>query len=135
MLLIFTIGEFTLRKTQLIMMFVLLTFVSQAFASVNVSSHMSMSSTSMSSTAKNVSCDEVTIHSVLTTQQDVANTDDCECCDHTCRCLVGSCFSVGLTMIMPSLKSDVQLFTYTHITTLSPTPQYRSSLYRPPIFA
>lgn len=111
-------------------MLVLLTFVGQAFASVVMSSNMPMKSTATLSTENNNACHGMNM------QMGAMNDNDCDnCCAQTCHCPVGSCLPVGLVMAMPILKLETNLFSSTAMSTFDPIPQYRSSLYRPPIFA
>jgi hypothetical protein len=121
-----------LHKAHLIMMFVLLTFVGQTFASVILPGNMPMSSmtTSNMPVDNGNACHDVSMQVAMTSD----NADD-DCCAQACHCTVGSCLSVGLTMAMPTLKSYVNLFNSTAMFTSALMPQYRSSLYRPPIFA
>ncbi|WP_351122856.1 hypothetical protein [Shewanella sp. T24-MNA-CIBAN-0130] len=121
-----------MHKARLIMMFVLLTFVGQTFASVIVPGNMPMSSmTSSNMPVDNGNpCHDVSMQVAMTSD----NADD-DCCAQACHCTVGSCLSVGLMMAMPTLKSEVNLFNSTAMFTSELMPQYRSSLYRPPIFA
>jgi hypothetical protein len=66
---------------------------------------------------------------------DMNDGADDSCCAQACHCPVGSCLSVALTMAMPTLKSEVSLVNSATMFTSALMPQYRSSLYRPPIFA
>jgi multisubunit Na+/H+ antiporter MnhC subunit len=137
-------GEYILRKAHLIMMFVLLTFVGQAFASVIMSANMPMSSMTKStlSTDNNNACHDMNMQknavNAMNNMSDMSDMSDNEsdnCCAQTCHCPVGSCLSVALTMAMPTLKSEVSLVNSATMLTSALMPQYRSSLYRPPIFA
>jgi hypothetical protein len=124
-----------MHKIRLIMMFVLLTFVGQTFASVILPCFMPMTTSNITVDKDNRSaCHDTNMQMSMTTaQSNDAMSDDC--CDQTCYCPVGSCLSVALTMVMPTLKSEVSLFNAATMFTSALMPQYRSSLYRPPIFA
>jgi len=117
------------------MMFVLLTFVGQTVASVIMPGTMPMSSMTASNMPvdNGMSCHDASMQmNMMTNIND--NTDD-SCCAQACHCPVGSCLSVGLTMAMPTLKSAGSLFNSATMFTSALMPQYRTSLYRPPIFA
>jgi len=124
-----------LRKAHLIMMFVLLTFVGQAFASVIMSANMPMSSMTKStlSTDNKNACHDMNMQK--NTMNNMSDNESDNCCAQTCHCPVGSCLSVGLTMALPTLKSEVSLVNSATMFTSALMPQYFSSLYRPPIFA
>ena len=148
MLLTLVIGEHTLRKTQLIMMFVLMAFVGQAFASVFLPSHMTMPAMSNTKMTMTASCDETSAHhALMLSQMEMENryssTDNSasssqnsgDCCENSCRCPVSSCMSVALTMAMPVLKSEIRFIEPFLLPSAELSPQYNVSLYRPPIFA
>jgi len=123
-----------MRKAHLIMMFVLLTFVGQTFASVILPCFMPMTTSNMTVDKSNGSaCHDTHLQMSRIAESNDNMSDDC--CDQTCYCPVGSCLSVALTMAMPTLKSEVSLVNAATMFTSAPMPQYRSSLYRPPIFA
>ncbi|MGI2103883.1 hypothetical protein ACRN9A_01775 [Shewanella frigidimarina] len=124
-----------MRKAHLIMMFVLLTFVGQAFASVIMSANMPMSSMTKStlSTDNKNACHDMNMQK--NTMNNMSDNESDNCCAQTCHCPVGSCLSVGLTMALPTLKSEVSLVNSATMFTSALMPQYFSSLYRPPIFA
>ncbi|MGP1721355.1 CopL family metal-binding regulatory protein [Shewanella frigidimarina] len=131
-----------MRKAHLIMMFVLLTFVGQAFASVIMSANMPMSSMSsltkstLSTDNKNACHDMNMQKNAMNNMSDNESDNESDnCCAQTCHCPVGSCLSVGLTMALPTLKSEVSLVNSATMFTSALMPQYFSSLYRPPIFA
>lgn len=141
-------GEYTLRKTQLIMMFVLMAFVGQAFASVFLPSHMTMPAMSNTKMTMTASCDETSAHhALMLSQMEMENrysgTDNSasssqnsgDCCENSCRCPVSSCMSVALTMAMPVLKSEIRFIEPFILPSAELSPQYNVSLYRPPIFA
>tara|TARA_R110002124_G_scaffold69480_1_gene186829 strand:- start:128 stop:559 length:432 start_codon:yes stop_codon:yes gene_type:complete len=134
-LFVITFGEYILRKAHLIMMFVLLTFVGQAFASVIMSANMPMSSMTKStlSTDNKNACHDMNMQK--NTMNNMSDNESDNCCAQTCHCPVGSCLSVGLTMALPTLKSEVSLVNSATMFTSALMPQYFSSLYRPPIFA
>ncbi|MDV2964289.1 hypothetical protein RU080_21385 [Shewanella algae] len=123
--------RYILRRVHLIMMFVLLTFVGQTFASVIMPGTMPMSSmTTSNMPAENgKACHDANM------DMDMNDGADDSCCAQACHCPVGSCLSVALTMAMPTLKSDVSLVSSATMLTSALISQYRSSLYRPPIFA
>lgn len=122
-----------MRRVHLIMMFVLLTFVGQTFASVIMPGTMPMSSmTTSNMPAENgKACHDANMNMNM----DMNDGADDSCCAQACHCPVGSCLSVALTMAMPTLKSDVSLVSSATMLTSALISQYRSSLYRPPIFA
>ena len=126
---------------QLIIMCVLLTFVGQAFASVilpcpmetNTMQAIDDAQTLMASHQKK-SCH----HSPITNKNignDVTDTSQSDCCDSQCNCPSGSCLSVALTMKQLELKGIVQTTELTLIPIVNVLPQYKSSLYRPPMHA
>jgi hypothetical protein len=121
-----------MRKAHLIMMFVLLTFVGQTFASVILPSNMP-TMTSNTPSDNGSECHDASMQ--ISMMIDITDNASDDCCAQTCHCPVGSCLSVALTMAMPTLKSEVTLFNSTAVLTLALMPQYRSSVYRPPIFA
>lgn len=125
--------RYILRRVHLIMMFVLLTFVGQTFASVIMPGTMPMSSmTTSNMPAENgKACHDASMQMNM----DMNDGADDNCCAQACHCPVGSCLSVALTMAMPTLKSDVSLVSSATMLTSALISQYRSSLYRPPIFA
>jgi hypothetical protein len=129
------IGESILRKVHLIMMFVLLTFVGQTFASVILPGNMPMRSMTTSNMAADNgnACHDSSMQ--MNMKMDINDNADDSCCAQACHCPVGSCLSVGLMMAMPTLKSEVGLFNAATMFTSALMPQYRSSLYRPPIIA
>jgi hypothetical protein len=155
MLLTLATGENILRKTQFIMMFVLMAFVGQAFASVFVPSHMTMSDMSSHQLGKSshkmvmtAACDETNAnHALMLSQMDMESrhsaTDNsassgqnsADCCETSCRCPVSSCMSVALTMAIPILKSEIRFIEPFLLPSAELSPQYNVSLYRPPIFA
>jgi hypothetical protein len=148
MLLTFATGENTLRKTQFIMMFVLMAFVGQAFASVFVPSHMAMSDMSSNKMVMTAACDETNAnHALMLSQMDMESrhsaTDNsassgqnsADCCENSCRCPVSPCMSVALTMAMPVLKSEIRFIEPFLLPSAELSPQFNVSLYRPPIFA
>ncbi|MCU8037567.1 hypothetical protein L5M37_03530 [Shewanella sp. SM69] len=124
-----------MRRIHLIMMFVLLTFVGQTFASVIMPGTMPMNSmTTSNMPAENgKACHDASMQ--MNMNMDMSDGADDSCCAQTCHCPVGSCLSVALTMAMPTLKSEVNLVNAATMFTSALMPQYRSSLYRPPIFA
>ncbi|ABE56823.1 hypothetical protein Sden_3548 [Shewanella denitrificans OS217] len=145
-------GEYTLRKTQLIMMFVLMAFVGQAFASVFLPSHMTMPAMSNTKMTMTASCDETSAHhALMLSQMEMENRysiilssadnsasssqNSGDCCENSCRCPVSSCMSVALTMAMPVLKSEIRFIEPFLLPSAELSPQYNVSLYRPPIFA
>ncbi|MFV0595674.1 CopL family metal-binding regulatory protein [Shewanella sp.] len=126
---------------QLIIVCVLLTFVGQAFASVILPCPMEMKTvhtadgtkTSQASQQKNT-CH----HSTITNKdmgKDVTDKSHSDCCDSQCSCPMGSCLSVALTMKQLELEGNIQATEFTQILVVSVLPQYKSSLYRPPIYA
>jgi hypothetical protein len=146
MLLTLATGENTLRKTQFIMMFVLMAFIGQAFASVFLPSHMAMSDMSSNKITMTASCDETNAnHALMLSKMDMESrylaTDNssgqnsADCCENSCRCPVSSCMSVALTMAMPVLKSEIRFIEPFLLPSAELSPQYNVSLYRPPIFA
>ncbi|MEJ6522420.1 hypothetical protein PQI64_21955 [Shewanella bicestrii] len=128
-----------MRRIHLIMMFVLLTFVGQTFASVIMPGTMPMNSmTTSNMPAENgKACHDASMQMNMNMNMDMDMSDgaDDSCCAQACHCPVGSCLSVALTMAMPTLKSEVNLVNAATMFTSALMPQYRSSLYRPPIFA
>jgi hypothetical protein len=132
-----------LHKARLIMMFVLLTFVGQTFASVILPGNMPMSSmtTSNMPVDNGKSCHDASMQMNMMTDindnmdDNMDDNKDDSCCAQACHCTVGSCLSVGLMMAMPTLKSEVTLFYSTAMFTSALITHFRSSLYRPPIFA
>jgi len=126
-----------LRRIHLIMMFVLLTFVGQTFASVIMPGTMPMNSmTTSNMPAENgKACHDASMQMNMNMNMDMSDGADDSCCAQACHCPVGSCLSVALTMAMPTLKSEVNLVNAATMFTSALMPQYRSSLYRPPIFA
>lgn len=131
--------RYILRRIHLIMMFVLLTFVGQTFASVIMPGTMPMNSmTTSNMPAENgKACHDASMQMQMQMQMNMDMSDgaDDSCCAQACHCPVGSCLSVALTMAMPTLKSEVNLVNAATMFTSALMPQYRSSLYRPPIFA
>lgn len=133
--------RYILRRIHLIMMFVLLTFVGQTFASVIMPGTMPMNSmTTSNMPAENgKACHDASMQMQMQMQMnmnmDMSDGADDSCCAQACHCPVGSCLSVALTMAMPTLKSEVNLVNAATMFTSALMPQYRSSLYRPPIFA
>lgn len=131
--------RYILRRIHLIMMFVLLTFVGQTFASVIMPGTMPMNSmTTSNMPAENgKACHDASMQMNMNMNMDMDMSDgaDDSCCAQACHCPVGSCLSVALTMAMPTLKSEVNLVNAATMFTSALMPQYRSSLYRPPIFA
>ncbi|WP_244096630.1 hypothetical protein [Shewanella sp. ANA-3] len=123
------------------MMFVLLTFVGQTFASVIMPGTMPMNSmTTSNMPAENgKACHDASMqmnmNMNMNMDMDMSDGADDSCCAQACHCPVGSCLSVALTMAMPTLKSEVNLVNAATMFTSALMPQYRSSLYRPPIFA
>ncbi|MDD8060386.1 MULTISPECIES: hypothetical protein [Shewanella] len=128
-----------MRRIHLIMMFVLLTFVGQTFASVIMPGTMPMNSmTTSNMPAENgKACHDASMQMNMNMNMNMDMSDDADdsCCAQACHCPVGSCLSVALTMAMPTLKSEVSLVNAATMFTSALMPQYRSSLYRPPIFA
>ncbi|MCB2384830.1 hypothetical protein KV201_22125 [Shewanella sp. SR1] len=128
-----------MRRIHLIMMFVLLTFVGQTFASVIMPGTMPMNSmTTSNMPAENgKACHDASMqmNMNMNMNMDMSDGADDSCCAQACHCPVGSCLSVALTMAMPTLKSEVNLVNAATMFTSALMPQYRSSLYRPPIFA
>ncbi|MDH1472698.1 hypothetical protein [Shewanella sp. GD03713] len=126
-----------MRRIHLIMMFVLLTFVGQTFASVIMPGTMPMNSmTTSNMPAENgKACHDASMQMNMNMDMDMSDGADDSCCAQACHCPVGSCLSVALTMAMPTLKSEVNLVNAATMFTSALMPQYRSSLYRPPIFA
>ncbi|MDH0447999.1 MULTISPECIES: hypothetical protein [Shewanella] len=126
-----------MRRIHLIMMFVLLTFVGQTFASVIMPGTMPMNSmTTSNMPAENgKACHDASMQMNMNMNMDMSDGADDSCCAQACHCPVGSCLSVALTMAMPTLKSEVNLVNAATMFTSALMPQYRSSLYRPPIFA
>lgn len=129
--------RYILRRIHLIMMFVLLTFVGQTFASVIMPGTMPMNSmTTSNMPAENgKACHDASMQMNMNMNMDMSDGADDSCCAQACHCPVGSCLSVALTMAMPTLKSEVNLVNAATMFTSALMPQYRSSLYRPPIFA
>jgi hypothetical protein len=131
--------RYILRRIHLIMMFVLLTFVGQTFASVIMPGTMPMNSmTTSNMPAENgKACHDASMqmNMNMNMNMDMSDGADDSCCAQACHCPVGSCLSVALTMAMPTLKSEVNLVNAATMFTSALMPQYRSSLYRPPIFA
>ncbi|QXN27204.1 hypothetical protein KVP08_022175 (plasmid) [Shewanella putrefaciens] len=129
--------RYILRRIHLIMMFVLLTFVGQTFASVIMPGTMPMNSmTTSNMPAENgKACHDASMQMNMNMDMDMSDGADDSCCAQACHCPVGSCLSVALTMAMPTLKSEVNLVNAATMFTSALMPQYRSSLYRPPIFA
>ncbi|ABK50501.1 conserved hypothetical protein (plasmid) [Shewanella sp. ANA-3] len=133
--------RYILRRIHLIMMFVLLTFVGQTFASVIMPGTMPMNSmTTSNMPAENgKACHDASMqmnmNMNMNMDMDMSDGADDSCCAQACHCPVGSCLSVALTMAMPTLKSEVNLVNAATMFTSALMPQYRSSLYRPPIFA
>ena len=127
--------RYILRRVHLMMMFVLLTFVGQTFASVIMPGTMPMNSmTTSNMPAENgKACHDASMQ--MNMNMDMSDGADDSCCAQACHCPVGSCLSVALTMAMPTLKSEVNLVNAATMFTSALMPQYRSSLYRPPIFA
>ena len=128
-----------MRRIHLIMMFVLLTLVGQTFASVIMPGTMPMNSmtTSNMSAENGKACHDASMQMNMNMNMDMDMSDgaDDSCCAQACHCPIGSCLSVALTMAMPTLKSEVNLVNAATMFTSALMPQYRSSLYRPPIFA
>lgn len=129
--------RYILRRIHLIMMFVLLTFVGQTFASVIMPGTMPTNSmTTSNMPAENgKACHDASMQMNMNMNMDMSDGADDSCCAQACHCPVGSCLSVALTMAMPTLKSEVNLVNAATMFTSALMPQYRSSLYRPPIFA
>lgn len=129
--------RYILRRIHLIMMFVLLTFVGQTFASVIMPGTIPMNSmTTSNMPAENgKACHDASMQMNMNMNMDMSDGADDSCCAQACHCPVGSCLSVALTMAMPTLKSEVNLVNAATMFTSALMPQYRSSLYRPPIFA
>ena len=77
-------------------------------------------------------------HSPITNKdmgKDVTGKSHSDCCDSQCNCPMGSCLSVALTMKQLEFEGNIQATEFTQILVVSVLPQYKSSLYRPPIYA
>jgi hypothetical protein len=118
-------------------MLILMTFVNQAFASVILPCPSDMNSMLSKSNPVNIAATNA-CHHQLTSDVDTvktSTTDIPDCCDSQCDCPIGTCFSIALEMDTFQSVTISSLSHFISGLTQNTTPQYNSSLYRPPIFS
>ncbi|MBB1323800.1 MULTISPECIES: hypothetical protein [unclassified Shewanella] len=125
------------RMRIITVMLILMTFVSQAFASVILPCPSDMNSMLSKSNPVNTAATNA-CHHQLTSDADAVKTstaDIPDCCDNQCDCPIGTCFSIALEMKIVQSVTISSLSSFISGLTQNTTPQYNSSLYRPPIFS